>query len=174
MFLTKLDLTFKAYCLSKEKINGCSPKLHVVLKLNWSMQCDFIGTLKNGIKKVWNLKQFLGYNCHFWAFENLVHSGVLWWTLHRWHDLWIFSWLHIISWHSIICQELVSSYTLFQFRDTLKCHPCERSEIFCTFCPLVEIFYSCFTYNLFWKRISLFSSSHSPWFFASVFKFHGY
>jgi hypothetical protein len=34
MFLTKLDLTFKAYYLSKEKINGCSSKLHVVLKLN--------------------------------------------------------------------------------------------------------------------------------------------
>lgn len=57
------------------------------------------------------------YTCHFWAFENLVH---FWWTLHHWHELWIFSWLHIINWHSIIYQELGSSYTLFQFRDTLS------------------------------------------------------
>lgn len=68
--------------------------------------------------------------------------GVLWWTLHHWHDLWIFSWLHIINWHSIIYQELVSSYTLFQFRGTLS-NPCERRELFRTFCILVRIFYTC-------------------------------
>jgi hypothetical protein len=113
MFLNNLDLTFKAYCLSKEKINGYSSKLHLVLKLKQSMQCDFIATLKNSIQK--SVKSLTVLS--FLSFWKLVH---FWWTLHQWHDFWIFSWLHIINWHSIIYQELVRSYTLFQFRDTLS------------------------------------------------------
>jgi hypothetical protein len=90
------------------------------LFLNSTKACSVISLQlwKTAFRKVWNLKQFWVTLVIFELLKIWSISGVPWWTLHHWHDLWIISWLHIINWHSIIYQELVSSYTLFQFRDT--------------------------------------------------------
>lgn len=143
-------MTLKAYCLTKKNRSGCSSELHLVLKLNWSMQCNFIATPKNSIHKLWNLKQFWVTLVILELLKIWSISGVLWWTLHHWHNLWIFSWLNIINSHSIIYQELVSSYTLFQFRGTLSViHVKEEKSSVC-FVHLSE--YSTRTLHIIYSR----------------------